>query len=217
MKKLAIIFTAASALAMTACGGMTLGNSNDVDSDTIFNEEDLEVADDYGAPGLIGDSTFVGIIGDGSSMHNLVLYSYSEEGNDTVTFIIDEDSVDKTNCHGIVEGSLCQVEFSGELKKKPKVTYIETPKTYSDAIGKWTCDDPEKPGTKIGVELRAKGVASGINNENFQIKAWKLFNDEGGEITLVINRGDNEEELKASINEGKTLTIENDNKVYVKE
>ncbi len=217
MKKLTFFLLAAAVIGLTACGGMTLGNSNDVDSDTIFNEADLEVADDYGAPGLIGDSTFVGIIGDGSTMHNLVLYSYSEEGNDTVTFIIDEDSVDKTNCHGIIEGSLCQVEFSGELDKKPKVTYIETPKTYADAIGRWTCDDPENPGKKIGVELRTKGIAVGINNKYLPVKAWKLFNDEAEEITLVIDKGDVEEELKASIMEGKNLTIENDSKVYVKE
>ena len=60
MKKLAYLLTALAALSMTACGGMMGGNTSDVDSDTILTEEDLIVAGDEGAPGLIGDSTFVG-------------------------------------------------------------------------------------------------------------------------------------------------------------
>lgn len=215
MKKLAYLLTVMAVIGMSACGGMVGGNSSDVDSDTILSEEDLVVAGDEGAPGLIGDSTFVGIIGDGSSMHNLVLYCYGEE-NDTVTFIINEDDVDKSNCHGIIEGSLCQVDFTGRIDEKPRVTYIETPKTYADAIGKWTTDDPEHPGKKIGLELRTKGIASAINNPNFPVKEWKLFNDEAGEITLVVAKNGGEE-VKASISDGKTLTIENDTKVYVKE
>lgn len=216
MKKLLFILVTATSFSMTACGDMTSSKTETADSDTVLLEE-VGMASDYGAPGVVDDSTFIGIIGEGSSMHSLELLSYTDEGCDTTTFILGDDA-DKTNLHDIIEGSPCQVVFTGELSEKPRITYIETPVTYKNAIGKWSCDDPNVAGKKMSFELLPMGKVELTNWRKGRILSWSIFNDETGEITLVISKNDQNEEINARILEGaKTLTIDNDQSVYVKE
>lgn len=216
MKKLIFLFAAIVAFGMAACGDKTEANAEGADTaDTIIEEVAVS---SIGAPGLVDDSTFIGIIGEGTSMHNLVLISSSDDGQDTTTFIMGE-GVDKTNLHDIIEGSPCQVVFTGSLTDKPRITYIETPLTYKNAIGKWTCDDPDNAGKKMSFELLPMGKVELTNWRKARILSWSLYNDDTKEITLVVAKNDGEEEeVNATILEGdKTLTIENDPGVYVKE
>ncbi len=214
MKKLVFLFVSATLFAFVACdGGKTEKNLSDQDTDSL-TEEDLKIANTNVAPGLLGDSTYVGIICQGTSQNILVLCSANEEGErDTLTFLMDDDT-DKTNCHGIIEGGTCEVIFSGELKEKPKVTYVETYATYANAIGRWTyTDQDEKP---IGLELKSQGKAFS-NIPKFKVVAWQMYDDNARSIFLTISKDGAFDDVTAQLSEdGKTLTIEGDSRVYTK-
>lgn len=218
MKKLLFFFASVAMLGVASCdgNGKTGANTGGQDTDSL-TEEDLKVVDSNVAPGLVGDSSFVGIICDGTSQNVLVMYSTNSDGEkDTTTFILSDDA-DKSNFHGIVEGAPCEVVFSGDLKDKPKVTCIETYATYTNAIGRWTCEDPENKDKKIGVEFLPKGKASS-NMARFKAIAWQMYDDRARTIFITVDNKGVLDDVTAQISEdGKTLTIERDAKVYTKE
>ena len=215
MKKIPILLIAGILLCMAACGGGNKSQEKLAVADTISDDTVKEIVT-IGAPGLINDSTYMGIITEVATMNKLMLYRPSEM-NDTVTFAV-SDSVDKINFHGLIAGSPCQVVFTGKIDDEPIATYIETPKTYANAIGRWSCDNPDSPGQKTGFELKPMGKVVLNKMLKYNIVSWSLFNDEVGELTFTIDNDGETEEIKATIMDGaKTLTIEHDNKVYTKE
>lgn len=217
MKKIVFLFASMFILGLSACdGGKTEKNISDQDTDSL-TEEDLKVVQSNVATGLSGDSTFIGIICEGTSQNVLVLYSTNEDGDkDTTTFLLDDDT-DRSNCHGVIEGGPCEVIFSGDLKEKPKVTYIETYATYTNAIGRWMWEDPNDKGKKYGIELRAQSKANS-NIPKLKAVAWQMYDDNARSIFITINKDGGYDDITAQISEdGKTLTIENDPRVYVKE
>lgn len=217
MKKLVFLFAAIAMFGLSACdGGKTEKNLSNQDTDSL-TEEDLKIANTNVAPGLLGDSTYVGIICQGTSQNVLVLCSANEEGErDTLTFLMDDDT-DKTNCHGIIEGGTCEVIFSGELKEKPKVTYVETYATYANAIGRWIYTDPNETEKPIGLELKSQGKAFS-NIPGFKVVAWQMYDDNARSIFLTISKNGAFDDVTAQLSEdGKTLTIEGDARVYTKE
>jgi len=219
MKKLVYFLASVAILGVAACDGTgkTDANKNGQDTDSL-TEEDLKVVEVFSAPGLEGDSSFMGIIGDGSNQNTLVLYSTNEGGTDTTKFYLDDDA-DKSNYHGLIEGSLCRVEFSGDLKDKPKITYIETPATYANAIGRWTCDDPDNKGKKVGFEIKSKDKISPIGSLKINPLAWHMYNDDERTIFITVQKKEGSDDIVAQLSEdGKTIILQNgDNKVYVKE
>lgn len=216
MKKLVFLLASVAVFGFTACnGGMTEKNVSDQDTDSL-TDADLKIANTNVAPGLVGDSAYVGIICEGTSQNVLVLCSANEEGErDTLTFLMDDDT-DKTNCHGIIEGGTCEVIFNGELKEKPKVTYVETYATYANAIGRWSYTDPEE-NKKIGFELKAQGKATS-NVPKLKAVAWQMYDDNARSIFITISKGDAIDDITAQLSEdGKTITVEGDSRVYTKE
>lgn len=217
MKKLVFLFASVAVLGLTACFGDKTGkNESGQDTDSL-TDEDLKRVTTNVAPGLCGDSSFVGIICEGSSQNVLKLYWTNEdEENDTVTFLMDDDT-DKTNCHGIIEGGPCEVVFSGDLKDKPKVTYVETYATYANAIGRWYYDDPKEEGKKIGFEFKAMGKATS-NVPKFNAVAWQMYDDRARTLFVTVSKNGTLDDITAQISEdGKTITIEGDARVYTKE
>lgn len=219
MKKLVFLLSSVLLLGIASCDGNGKTDANESGQDTdSLTEEDLKVVDTEAiATGLRGDSVFVGIIGDGTSQHVLVLYSKNEDGEaDTTQFIMDGD-VDKTNCHGLVEGARCEVVFHGDLQDKPKVTYIETEQTYSTAIGRWSCDNPDDKANKFIIEFQSKGKAVS-NMTKFKAVSWQVYDDRARTIFITVEKDGATDDITAQISEdGRTLTIEGDAKVYVKE
>lgn len=220
MKKLVFLFASVALLSLTACfDGKTEKNQSGQDTDSL-TDEDLKRVTTIVAPGLSGDSSFVGIICEGSSQNVLKLYSTNEDGeNDTVTFLMDDDT-DKTNCHGIIEGGPCEVVFSGDLEEKPKVTYIETYATYANAIGKWVYEGPSEEdgnkGEKVGFELKAMGKANS-NVPKFNAVAWQMYDDRARTLFISISKKGEIDDITAQISEdGKTITVEGDARVYTK-
>ncbi|MCF0202348.1 MAG: hypothetical protein HUK08_03190 [Bacteroidaceae bacterium] len=207
------LFLASVAIsALLSCGNKTNQETEGQDSLTA---EDF-IPNDSDAPGLINDSTFIGIIdGVGTTTHSIVLISTGEDP-DTVAFNVD-DETDQTNCHAILEGSPCQIVFKGDINDDPVATYIETPKTYDDAIGRWTAEDPMS-GKPICIELNVCGEIKVKGLKDLRAVSWKIANDDLGEITIVTKGYEGEDvDVKATIaKDGKTLALENDNNVYVK-
>lgn len=218
MKNLLLFFASFALVGIASCDGIgnIKGNTSGQDTDSL-TEEDLKIAETNVAPGLIGDSSFVGIICAGSNETNLVLCSKDEDGEtDTVKFVVDAD-VDKSNFNGLVEGGPCEVVFSGDLKETPKATYIETYATYTNAVGRWFYVDAENSDKKVGFEFMPKGKANSFNTK-YQTVAWQMYDDRSRTIFITVNRNGISDDITGQLSEdGKTLTVAGDARVFTKD
>lgn len=160
--------------------------------------------------------TIFGLVGDGTSMNTLEVYSIP--ANDTVWFVID-DSTDVKDANLLI-GNLVEVVYN-DTKENKVATKIVGDATYADAIGDWTMADPIAKDKVMGVSLQVNGVASSINMATLVYKSWEL----SGEKDMIILKGEsigtgetfNFTDTAKISKDDKTLTLLGVNVVYTKQ
>jgi hypothetical protein len=124
--------------------------------------------------------TYVGFVGDGTTMHTLELRTIGTK-KDTMFIPIDEKA-DLKNSH-IVIGNVVEVQY----KKNGKdivATKITGSADYDNAIGRWTTPDPINKKQKMGVELSINGIAKSINMATLPYSNWEL-QGKPGKLILI--------------------------------
>ena len=116
-----------------------------------------------------------GIVGDATSAKSLELKTVALRP-ERIKINID-GKTDMSAAH-IVAGNVVEVAYvktsGGYVAKK-----ITGNADYANAIGKWGCPDPLDSNKKMGVELKADGVAASVNMATLPYTRWELQGQPG--------------------------------------